>query len=77
MGLLILNIRNITMYDYWYDYAKPKNRDEAKFFSTDTDYFIVNAKSEDVCVNLAKHFKEKFDRSNNEVEKVFLIERKH
>ena len=64
------------MYDYWYDYAKPTNGDEAKFFSTDTGCFIVNAKSEDVCVNLAKDVEKKIDRSNNEVEKLFLIERK-
>ena len=30
LGLLILAIHKIAMYEYWYDYAKPKHGDKAK-----------------------------------------------
>lgn len=41
LGLPILDIIKITMYEYWYDYAKRKFGDIVKLCCMDMDSFIV------------------------------------
>ena len=54
LGLSILDMSKIVMYDYyWYDYVRPKYGKKAKLCYTDTDSFIVHAQSEDIYVDLA------------------------
>ena len=36
------------MYEFWYDYMKPKYLDKAKLCYMDTGSFIINIKTEDV-----------------------------
>lgn len=48
LGLLILVISKIAMYDYQDDYAKPKYGDHAKLSYIDTDSFIFHIKIEDI-----------------------------
>ena len=31
-----------SMYEFWYDYVKPKYKDNAKLCSMDTDSFVIN-----------------------------------
>ena len=40
LGLSILEISKILMYEFWYDYMKPKYGDNAKLCYMDTDDFI-------------------------------------
>ena len=47
LGLPILEISKTLMYEFWYDYMKPKYNDNAKLCYTDTDSFIINIKTED------------------------------
>ena len=42
LGLLILDIREIAMYECWHDYAKPEYGDKSNLCYTDTDNFIVH-----------------------------------
>ena len=42
LGLSILEISKILMYEFWYDYMKPKYDDNVKLCYTDTDSFIMN-----------------------------------
>ena len=42
LGLSILEIRKLLMYDFWYDYMKPKYGDSVKLCYMDTDSFIMN-----------------------------------
>ena len=35
------------MYEFWYDYVKPKYQDNAKLCYMDTGSFIINIKTED------------------------------
>ena len=47
LGMSILDISKTLMYEFWYDYIKPKYKDKAKLCYTDTDSFIVHIKTED------------------------------
>ena len=41
LGLSILELSRILIYEFWYDYAKPKHGEEGKLCCMDTDSFIV------------------------------------
>ena len=73
LGLSILDISKAVMYEYWYDYIKPKYGNKAKLYYTDTDSFIVYVKSEDIYADLAKDVEKRFDISNFEVERPLYI----
>ena len=47
LGMPILDISKILMYEFQYDYIKPKYGDKAKLCYTDTDSFIIHIKTED------------------------------
>ena len=53
LGLSILEISKTLMHELWYDYIKPKYQNNAKICYMDTDSFIINIKTEDVCKNIA------------------------
>ena len=42
LGMSILDISKTLMYEFWYDYLKPKYRDKAKLCYTDTNSFIIH-----------------------------------
>ena len=42
LGLSILEISKTLMYEFWYDYMKPKYNDNIKLCYMDTDSFIIN-----------------------------------
>ena len=44
LGLSILEISKILMYEFWYHYIKPKYPNNAKLCYMDTDSFIINVK---------------------------------
>ena len=41
------------MYEFWYDYMKPKYKDSVKLCYMDTDSFIMNIKTEDFYKDIA------------------------
>ena len=47
LGTSILDISKILMYEFWYDYIKPKYEDRAKLCYTDTDNFVIFIKTEE------------------------------
>ena len=47
LGLPILEVTKTLMYEFWYDYIKPKYQNNAKLCCVDTDSFIVHIKTED------------------------------
>ena len=42
VGLLILDLSKTVMYQFWYDFVKPKYAENAKICYMDTDRFIIH-----------------------------------
>ena len=64
LGLSILEISKITMYEFWYDYVKSKYMDNARLCYMDTDSFVINVKTKDFYKDIEEDVKERFDTSN-------------
>ena len=67
LGLSILDISKILMYEFWYDYMKPKYHDNVKLCYMDTDSFIMNIKTNDFYKDIANDVEKRFGTSNYEV----------
>ena len=67
LGLLILELSKILMYEFWYDYVKPKYGEKAKLCYMDTDSFIVHVKTKDIYKDIAEDVEKIFDTSNVEI----------
>ena len=61
-GLSLLKLNKTLMYEFWYDYIKPKYQYNAKLCYIDADSFIIYIKTKDVYQGIA-----------NVVEKMMLI----
>ena len=70
LGLTILEISKTLMYEFRYDYIKPKYQNNAKLCYTDTDSFIIYFKTEDVYEDVTDDFEKRFDTSNYEVNRL-------
>ena len=68
LGLSILEISKILMYEFWYDYMKPKYDNIVKVCYMDTDSFIINIKTNDFYEDIAND-----DTSNYEVKRPLQI----
>ena len=64
LGMSILDISKTLMYEFWYDYIKPKYEDAAKLCYMDTDSFIIHIKTEDFYEDIANDDEKWFDTSN-------------
>ena len=49
------------MYEFWYDYIKPKYQGNAKLCYMDTGSFIIYIKTEDVYEDIANDVEKRFD----------------
>ena len=67
LGLSILEISKILMYEFWYDYMKPKYDNNLKLCYMNMDSFITNIKTNDFYKDIANDVENKFDTSNYEV----------
>ena len=63
LGLSILDIPKILMYEFWYGYIKPKYGDRTKLCYTDTDSFVIYIKTEDFYEDIANDVEKWFDTS--------------
>ena len=69
LGLSILEISKTLMYEFWYDYMKPKYANNVKLCYMDTDSFIMNIKTNDFYEDIASDVENRFDTSNYEVKR--------
>ena len=64
IGQAILDLSKTLMYEFWYNYIKPKYGDKARLCYMDTDSFVMNIKTEDFYKNIASDVERWFDPSN-------------
>ena len=64
LGMSILDISKTLMYEFWYDYIKPKYQDKAKLCYMDTDSFVIQIETKDFYEDIANDVEEWFDTSN-------------
>ena len=69
LGLSILEISKILMYEIWYDYMKPKYGDNVKLCYMDTDSFIMHIKTEDFYKDIVNDGEKRFDTSSYEADR--------
>ena len=67
LGLSILEISKTLMYEFWYDYMKPKYANNVKSCYMDTDSFMINIKTNDFYKDISNDVENRFDTSNYEV----------
>ena len=66
LGLSILDVSKILMYEFWYDYMKPKYGNRVKLCYIDTDNFIRSIKTNDFYKDISNDVDKRFDISNYE-----------
>ena len=67
LGLSILEISKTLMYEFWYDYMKPKYNNDVKLCYMDTGSFIMNIKTNDFYKDISNDVENRFDTSNYEI----------
>ena len=63
LGMCILELSKILMFDFHYKYIKPKYENKAKLLFTDTDSFLYEIETEDFYKDIAGDVKDRFDTS--------------
>ena len=67
LWLSISEISKTLIYEFWYDYMKPKYNDNVKLCYMDTNSFIMNIKTNDFYKDIANDVGNRSDTSNYEV----------
>ena len=55
LGLSILELSKILMYEFWYGYVKPKYGEKAKLCYMDTDSSIVYIKTDNISKDIEQN----------------------
>ena len=71
LGLSIIELSKILMYEFWYGYVKPKNGKKVKLCYMDTGIFIVYIKTDDIYKDIAEDVETRFDASNYDLDRPF------
>ena len=67
--LSVLELRKILMYEFGYDYIKPKYGEKAKLCYMDTNSSIVYIKTDDIYKDIGEDVETRFDTSNYELDR--------
>ena len=71
LGLSILDLKETVIYEFWYDYVKPKHGKNAKLFYMVTDSTIVHVNADYIYKDIAENVKTRFESSNDELERPY------
>ena len=64
LGMSILDVSKIPMYEFWYDYLKLKYKENLNLCHMDTDSFIFNVKTKDWYKDISNDIENRFSTSN-------------
>ena len=64
LGQAILDISKTLMYEFWYDYIKPKYANNVELCYMDTDSFVMKIKTDDFYKDISNDVDKWFDTSN-------------
>ena len=64
LGLSILDLSKTIMYEFHYDYIKPKYNDRVSLLYTDTDSLVYEIETEDFYKDISADVMDRFDTSN-------------
>ena len=64
LSMSILDISKMLIYEFQYDYVKPKYKDKAKLCYMDTDSFVIHIFTEDFFEDIANDVERWFNTSN-------------
>ena len=64
VGQAILDISKTLMYEFWYDYLKPKYQDNIKLCYMDSDRFILQIQTDNFFNDINNDVNKWFDTSN-------------
>ena len=64
LGMSILDLSKIVMFDFHYKYIKPKYGKQAKLLFTDTDSFLYEIQTKDFYKDISGDVKDRFDTSD-------------
>ena len=63
IGMSILDISKILLYEFWYNYILPKYGNKVNLCYTDTDSFIIYVKTDDFFEDISNDVEKWFDTS--------------
>ena len=63
LGMCILDLSKIIMYEFHYNYIKPKYGSKANLLCTDTDSLMYEIETEDFYKDISGDVKDRFDTS--------------
>ena len=69
LGLSIVEVSKTLMYEFWYDYIKPKYQGNAKLCYMDRERFIIHLKTKDFYEDIADDVEKRVHTSNYEVDR--------
>ena len=61
LGMSMLDISKMIMYQFWYDYIKPKHGERAQLCYTDTDSFVILIETDDFFEDISNDVERWFD----------------
>ena len=64
LGLSVIELSKILMYEFLYDYVKKEYGEKVKLSYKDTESFIVYIKADDIYKDIAEDVKTRFNTSN-------------